>query len=51
MHLSTSASRGSRCCVWEPGRLQVAAWQGVLLSCKPLGLEGDWGDLEQSWQG
>lgn len=29
----------------------VAAWEGVLLSCKPLGLEGDWGDLEQSWQG
>lgn len=30
MHLPLSTSRGSRCCVWEPGKLQEV-WHGVLL--------------------
>lgn len=43
MHLPASTSRGSRCCVWEAGKLQEA-WLGV-----PLG-GVEWDYLEQSWQ-
>lgn len=51
MHLPSSASRGSRCHVWGPGRLQAA---GAVGGCgcpgsSSVGWSG--GDLEQSWQG
>lgn len=43
MHSPTSTSRGSKCCVRDPGKLQEAC-QGVLLGWV------EWGDLEQSWR-